>query len=149
MKKGMFFILLVLSVLIFTTSTVDAGRAKPIINYENQTWERTDSKTLSKQEVKKAIKLGVQDLNMKNYSWKVEEDGDGRLLVTVVVRGKHTAVVLIPYSSDSFSAIYQSSDNLLYCTKEDGTKIIHKNYNKWIKSMVDSIINRLSGSDAM
>lgn len=147
MKRGLFLVFVVFSVLIFTTSTVDAGRAKPIVNYENQTWERTDNKALSEQDVKKAIQLSVQDLNKKKYSWKVEDDGDDRMLVTVVVRGKHTALVSITYSSDSFSAIYQSSDNLLYGKKEDGTEIIHHNYNKWIKSMVDSIKSRLANME--
>lgn len=48
----------------------------------------------------------------------------------------HEAIILIPYTSKSFSIKYKNSINLKY-DKEKGT--IHKNYNGWIQNLEKAI----------
>ena len=59
-------------------------------------------------------------------NWQVQQIDDGHMLATVKVR-KHTAVVDIYYSTDTYSIIYNNSEAL---RKKGDT--IHRNYNKWI-----------------
>ena len=82
--------------------------------------------------------MGLQD-----KGWNVEEWTDGGVTAKIVVRGKHTVIVSITYTTEQFNLYYIDSDNMLYKEKEDGTKVIHKNYNRWVEQLVSAIRNRL------
>ncbi len=129
--------LVIISLFVFTT-IAEAGRQKPIVDFENQNWVREDGIVLPLEKVKIAIQLGLQD-----KGWNVDEWTDGGLTAKIVVRGKHTVIVTISYSTDYFSLFYKDSDNMLYEEEKDGTKVIHKNYSRWAEMLVDSIRYRL------
>ena len=129
--------LVMVSLLAFT-GIAEAARQQPIMEFENQTWVRADGKTLPMEQVKTAVLMGIQD-----KGWNIEEWTDGGVTAKIVVRGKHTVVISIAYSTDHFSLYYRDSDNMLYKEKEDGSKVIHKNYNRWAEQLVSAIRNRL------
>ena len=129
--------LVMVSLLTFT-GIAEAARQQPIMEYENQTWVRADGKTLPLEQVKTAVLMGIQD-----KGWNIEEWTDGGVTAKIVVRGKHTVVISIAYSTDHFSLYYRDSDNMMYKEKEDGSKVIHKNYNRWAEQLVSAIRNRL------
>jgi hypothetical protein len=129
--------LIMFSLFVFT-GVAEAARQKPIMEFENQTWVRADGKTLPMEQVKTAMLMGIQD-----KGWNIEEWTDGSVTAKIVVRGKHTVIVSITYSTDQFNLYYKDSDNMLYKEKEDGTKVIHKNYNRWAEQLVSAIRNRL------
>ena len=53
-----------------------------------------------------------------------------------MVRSKHFAMVEIPYTVDKYSIIYRDSRELDYNAK---WQRIHRNYNKWVINLSDSI----------
>jgi hypothetical protein len=93
-------------------------------NYEN----------ITREQVRDAIVRG----GMK-AGWHMREDGPDKLLATYVSRGKHTAVVSIPYDEKSYQLNYASSVNL---RAEDGA--IHRNYNRWLNNLTMYINNELN-----
>jgi hypothetical protein len=138
MKKRIVASFLVIISLFVFTAVAEADRQRPIMEFENQTWVRADGKTLSLEQVKTAVLLGLQD-----KGWNVEKWEDEILIAKIVVRGKHTVSISIVYSTDNFSLNYKDSDNMMYKENEDGTKVIHKNYNRWAEQLVSAIRNRL------
>ena len=59
------------------------------------------------------------------------------LLATLLVR-KHTAVVTVTYSPQSFGIAYESSVNLDF--EDRGVqRLIHPNYNKWVHNLLEAI----------
>lgn len=70
--------------------------------------------------------------------WNISEVAPGHLEGTLHLRS-HMAQVDIPYSKDSYSIIYKTSDNLRY----DGEKI-HSNYNGWIQNLDKAIKTQIS-----
>lgn len=53
-------------------------------------------------------------------------------------RGRHTAVIEVPFTANSYGIKYVSSDNLNYGERDSG-KVIHPTYNKWVDNLVRSI----------
>ncbi len=129
--------LVMVSLLAFT-GVAEAARQQPIMEFENQTWVRADGKTLPMEQVKTAVLMGIQD-----KGWSIEEWTDGVVTAKILVRGKHTVVISITYYTNHFSLYYKDSDKMMYKEKEDGTKVIHKNYNRWAEQLVNAIRNRL------
>jgi len=72
--------------------------------------------------------------------WTPRLEGDGSITATIDVRGKHSATVRIPFSSDSYSILYVSSENLDYNPKRES---IHRNYNGWVVKLSQTISYRL------
>ena len=68
--------------------------------------------------------------------WKVKDQGEGVLIASIVVRGKHFAEVEVTFSERMYSITYVSSDNLDYNAKRHR---IHRNYNNWIKLLGETI----------
>lgn len=71
--------------------------------------------------------------------WTTEITADGRLLATLLVRGKHTVVVAIAVIPGAFSITYASSHNMNYQKGPDGKDWIHPNYNVWVRTLANSI----------
>lgn len=72
-----------------------------------------------------------------------DNDGAGHLVAQVIVRGKHTLVVTIDYTTTSFDINYKDSDRLKYSEKSDGTATIHKNANSWMNNIQMDIVSQL------
>ena len=80
------------------------------------------SRTLD--EVKEAIVKGCQ-----RKGWRPVLDGEAQIKCTILVRGRHYAEVVIPYSAEKYSILYVTSRELDYNEKKQK---IHKNYNRWV-----------------
>lgn len=104
-------------------------RCGPIQNVTDAPVSNASGKPLSSDEVRKAIVRAGTALG-----WQMNANAPGKIVGTLNVRSKHTAVVEIPYSPRSYSIIYKSSVNL---NEEDGQ--IHNNYNGWVKNLARSI----------
>lgn len=138
--------------LVFVAPVQASGRGEPIVNFENQVIKRFDNKVLSMEDVEKGIRAGAD-----KAGWRVEPAGPGHIIATLVVRARHTAVVDITYSRESYSIKYKNSDNLGYRASDtsrpmiDDTgsvtsskePVIHPNYNKWVQRLNDAIFREL------
>jgi hypothetical protein len=72
--------------------------------------------------------------------WDMKVVSPGKIIGTLNIRS-HTAVVEIPYTTQSYSIIYSSSENLKY-DAEDNT--IHPNYNSWVQNLSNAIRSKLA-----
>ena len=71
--------------------------------------------------------------------WKVANSTEGRMELTNVIR-EHTMSVELTYSATGYGIRYLKSTNLLYEERGGGTlRLIHGNYNGWIKDLVSGI----------
>jgi hypothetical protein len=105
----------------------------PIINYENvQITSPTGQ--LTTEQVKAAI---LSAAGAKQ--WLLSDQGPGRMLATLHVRGKHTVVTEIIYSQDKFSILYKDSMNMKYAPGLDGKGLIHPFYNRWAQDLKEAI----------
>ncbi len=107
----------------------------PIQNVSQAPTTTATGKALSKEEVRAAIVRAGSGLG-----WQMTDEGANMLVGSITLR-KHAAVIEIPYSANSYSIKYRSSQNL---DEKDGS--IHKNYNGWIQNLHRSITTRLSAS---
>jgi len=125
MLKKIFFLFLLSGVLFLASCT----RERPILNLQNQ----PVAQELSAKQVKKCMELaGI------SRGWQMQTVKPGLIHGTISTRG-HYAVVNIPYSNHGYSIEYQSSVNLL---EKNG--YIHRNYNRWISSLNQSIVENLA-----
>ena len=122
----------ILSAIAFSSQAA-CMRCGPIQNVTDAAVPAPGGKTLSNDEVKKAIMRAGGTLG-----WKMDESGPGKVTGTLNVR-THTAVVEIPYSAKSYSINYKSSTNL----NEEGGQI-HNNYNGWVKNLAKGIDAQLA-----
>lgn len=70
--------------------------------------------------------------------WLIDEITDKEVTLTLHARS-HTARVRVPYTTENYSIIYVSSQNL----KQRGNKI-HNNYNRWVNNLDIEIRRELS-----
>lgn len=119
---------LIVSLVMVTAA--EAREAVPIINYENQ----LVAKPLTIEQVKQAI-VSAAAMN----SWTITKGPtENSVTATLVVRNKHTVIVNITYTKESFSVVYAGSINMKY-QPNAGTGVIHPFYNKWTRDLVDTI----------
>lgn len=108
------------------------GRATvPLVNYNDVTFIAPKKLTLA--QVKKAITAAAEV-----KGWQVDDKGPGKMSATLTVRHKHTVVVLITYTTSSFSINYVDSVDMKYGTR-DGEPSIHPAYNEWVKELEQTI----------
>ena len=112
---------------------VGCGRATvPVVNYNDVSFTTTSKKpTLDR--VKKAILTATE-----TKGWVVNDKGPGKMDATLTVRGKHTIIVLITYTTSSFSINYVDSIDMKYGVKH-GEPSIHPFYNDWVKELEETI----------
>lgn len=109
------------------------GRSAPIENVQEAPYgiSASGSKQLSRSDYEAAIiRAGA------GRGWVFERVAPGHLVGTVVVRGKHTAVVDIYYDAEDFSIVYKDSENLNYNPEKH---TIHPNYNSWVSLLEQDI----------
>jgi hypothetical protein len=109
--------------------------AKPILNIQDHpiTWVSATPPALGS--VQEAILLGLVD-----KGWTGTAISPGLIEGSILVRGKHFASVLISFGLNRYSIQYKDSRNLDYNAEK---KKIHRNYNKWIINLQNSIDRRL------
>ena len=101
----------------------------------------------------KSLKSIGQDIKAagRGLGWKMKDIAEGKVQgILLVSGGKHKAVVVITYNTDTFNITYADSTNLRYkaagFTDADGVhheKTIHPNYNVWVKKLEETIKNRV------
>ena len=118
------------------------ARMQAVNNINSAPVAAVAGQTVTADQVRQAIIKGAA-----NKGWQVVESAPGKIVLKVDVRGKHTAKVDVSYNKESYSINYNDSFNLLY----NGSSI-HRNYNKWITLLNQSIqkelinVTRLSNS---
>ena len=115
-------------ILVLTLMVGCVGRTKPVYNIENQPIDYT----LTTEQVEKAItKAGAQK------KWRMMVIKPGEIVGNILVRS-HKARIQIDYTEKFYAITYLESNNLLY---KDGK--IHRNYNRWINSLDQTIQSNL------
>jgi len=87
--------------------------------------------------VEHAIVAGMARLN-----WMAAREAPGVIRGTLNLR-KHTVIVRIEYTTESYRISYEDSDNMGYRKLADGNQMIHPNYNSWVRNLVREINRRL------
>jgi len=103
-------------------------KSTAIYNIDNS--QSIQSKASIKQ-VENAIRKGALRKN-----WSIKKVKEGLLTASINVRGKHTAVVSVPYTTKGYKLDYKSSKGLNY---DADANTIHKNYNKWVSYLEKNI----------
>jgi hypothetical protein len=134
-KTGLGLLLVVLGSLA-VVNTANARWAVPLVNPGPTSW----GCDLSLSEVKKGIDMG---LIIKN--WVPSNEQTGYTQGKIVVRGKHTLVVDINYTKNSFDIKYKSSDKLKHKVDDEGVEKIHPNANSWMDNLKNAITVVLKG----
>lgn len=150
MKKQLMVLVSLLSLLAYPAY----AKNSPIVNFQDQAIARFDNQKLTKDEVGETIRRAANSLH-----WRVSPgDRPDQIIATLVVRGKHTAVVEITFSEEKYSIRYKSSINLdwneaktIISTSHgqintDTVETIHPNYNKWVSYLNDEIANQLQAA---
>jgi len=115
-------------ILVLTIAVGCAGRTKPVYNIENQSIDYT----LTMEQVEKAIiQAGAQK------KWRMMIIKPGQIVGNILVRS-HKARIQIDYTEKIYTITYLESNNLLY---KDGK--IHRNYNRWINNLDQTIQSNL------
>ena len=94
----------------------------------------TAKSDFTSKDMREAIFQGCADKN-----WRAVDLDANTIEATIVVRGKHTVVVAIPYTASSFAINYKSSINM---NARDGK--IHPNYNNWVNYLDQAIRRRIA-----
>ena len=110
---------------LFLGFSSQAWAAKPILNIEDEAVPvKLDGSTRSAEEVGQAITAGC-----KAKGWTPVIVDDAQMKCSILVRGRHYAEVLIPYTESKYSILYSDSRVLDYDAERQR---IHRNYNKWV-----------------
>lgn len=97
---------------------------------------------LNEQQIQKSIMKGCIEAG-----WTPRLVADNTIEASILVRGKHTVVVSIPYSHTGYQINYKDSTNMEYkMAGKDGMPAIHPNYNKWVARLRQIIDRNLSVS---
>lgn len=135
MKSGL--IPATLFVLVFVAQIAFARDAVPVINHDNIGVVTTSGKALTSEQVKQAIILAGA-----SKTWTVSEQTDGSLLASLNMRNKHTVMAKIVYSTEKYSITFLDSSNMK-SSQENGVTVIHPNYNRWVKNLLQEINTEL------
>ncbi len=68
--------------------------------------------------------------------WEFKKVAHGKLVGTLVVRGKHYVAIDILFNSKEYRFTYKDSKNMRY---DPETKTIHKRYNSWVTNLDNDI----------
>ena len=116
--------------------SIAACKSHPVNQPEIQLSTLPTGGKLTEAQIVDAIKRGG-----KARGWEMADAGPGHITGTLRVRDKHTAVTDISYSKTHIKIAYKDSENLDYA---DGN--IHRNYNKWVELLAESIRDQLKST---
>ncbi len=105
----------------------------PVENFPNNPIQTASGKKPTVDQVAQAITAAAA-----SRQWALAKQADGSFLATRVVRGKHTIVATVAYTTEQYSVLYHSSDNMKF-EMYNGAPYIHPNYNVWARELVDAI----------
>ncbi len=117
--------------MIVLTMALIGCRTAPVYNVTEAPINTSEKATAV--DVKKAILSAGASLG-----WQMKEVEPGHIVGSLFLR-RHSAVVDIPYTTESYSITYKDSTELNY----DGSNI-HSNYNGWVQNLDRAIQARLS-----
>lgn len=83
------------------------------------------------------MRKGIID-SLKKRKWALAKEEEGRILATLYIRS-HQADIAIDYDKEQFTIRYVDSKNLDHHRSLFGKEMIHKNYNGWIRYLVQDI----------
>jgi hypothetical protein len=92
-------------------------------------------KSVNQEELTRAIINGAAAGKRK---WEVVPAGDGKSLKALYKVRAHAVWLNIVPGPDSYSIQYADSVGMKY-RLDNGTPLIHGNYNKWVEELIDSI----------
>ena len=129
-----FLLLLLIVLLVFSvgcrrTAVAPGGGAPPGVVQANFTVE----------DMREAVLKGCLDAG-----WRAAVIDANTIEATITVRGKHTAVVLIPYTAESYVINYKSSTNIASKAKADGGVALHGAYNRWVNNLNAAIQKQIA-----
>lgn len=153
-----------LTVIVFLLSFSFAAfsrEAVPVVDYIDMPVTNKSGQSVNADQVRDAI-IRAATVNQ----WQINKNSSHENLISaaLVVRGKHTVVVSIPYSAEKFSIKYQNSINMKYDVAKgapgtfpgapdsnssskdihEGTRVIHPFYNKWVNALLLDIQSELA-----
>lgn len=137
MRRYISLVLLPLLVLFLVVGTA-CRPGRPINTYSYTVPSDPMHQGMTDKKMHDAIVQGCVD-----RGWTPTDPVPGMIEATIVVRGKHTVVVSIPYSYNHYEIKYKSSVNMEYTVKGDGQKI-HPNYNNWTNNLHLAIQHRVN-----
>src|SRR5258708_24679767 len=94
------------------------------------------AKPVTRQDLEQAVKIVGA-----TRGWKVANSTEGRMELTNAIR-EHTMSIELTYDASGYGIRYLQSTNLLYeeLARSGATlRVIHGNYNGWIKDLVSGI----------
>lgn len=74
----------------------------------------------------------------RHGNWVPESEAPGHIVAHYSVRG-HQAWVDIRYTPSVVTLRYSKSFNLHYRIDQEGVRLIHRSYNRWVKTLADDI----------
>jgi hypothetical protein len=77
--------------------------------------------------------------------WAPQPEGEGKIVASILVRGRHYAEVDIPFDTQVFSIIYRTSRELEFNEKK---QTIHGNYNRWVATLARDINQQITALPA-
>jgi hypothetical protein len=108
-----------------------AGRSAHLLEVEHATVAGYD---LVEDEVRRAIiRASVE------RGWRIVDEREGYLVSRLDIR-QHMAEVVIRYDARGYDILYRDSHNLRY---DPAAHTIHRNYNRWILNLDQSIQQQL------
>ncbi|MDR1311492.1 MAG: hypothetical protein LBK01_06420 [Burkholderiaceae bacterium] len=113
-----------------------------VFNYRDIATTTGSGKQLTTSQVKQTVAQAGKERNWL-FSQTAGNSDAGTMLATLMVRGKHTIVLRVPYTKDKYSLLYADSTNMNYavCGKN---AYIHPNYNAWVRTLQQNIQSALS-----
>lgn len=121
--------------LTLAATEAQASRIGLMHSFENQPWQApATNAAFNPARARQAVIRAAQA-----NGWTTETAADGRLLATLLVRGKHTINVAITVMQGAFTVTYSGSHNMNYQKGPDGRDWIHPNYNVWVRTLSNAI----------
>jgi hypothetical protein len=100
-----------------------------------------DAEKISKAKMQQAI-----DIAALAKDWKVLNSSDGRFELQTVKNGQHVLHVMVTYGDGFCEIRYIDSVDMMYKEIQDrgrNLRVIHGNYNVWIRELADTIGRRI------
>jgi len=128
----------VMSVILVFIGITWTGCVRDLYNVQDAPVPSFKNRSLSLEEVKKAI---MRSRGASNVRYKMHDVEPGLIRCVLQFKKRHSAWVDIPYSQESYSILYKSSQNLRYepPSEDVPTETIHRAYNTWIRDLDQSI----------
>lgn len=83
------------------------------------------------------MRMGIIE-SLKKRKWALAKEEEGRIRATLYIRS-HQADIAIDYDKEQFTISYVDSKNLDHHRSLFGKEMIHRNYNNWIRYLVQDI----------